>query len=178
VTLALAIIGIVIAGFSLGVAFRAASTAHKARVWQRERDEQRFATRVRVEMAHTAERMLGGPINYALELDVINDGEPTEYVTAAFVVAVRDADSRNIRKVLPVYGDPTDLQEPRELRPRTRLTFTATPRPDQVEWMRVGMVGVVAGVRCRGAVGSAARRPRAAQSDAAHRPLTSCASRR
>jgi hypothetical protein len=94
-----------IAGGSLLIAGWAAWGTHEARAWQRRRDEERLATRVRVEVAHVVEPV---PIQFGQEpeyegfevgvppqtrdvvrVDAINNGEATEYVSAAFVVPPR-----------------------------------------------------------------------------------------
>jgi hypothetical protein len=163
------IIAVTFSGGSLLIAGWAAWGTHQARAWQRRRDEERLATRVRVEVTHVVESLavtfgpepehvgfeVGVPpeTRDVVEVDAINDGEATEYVSAAFMVAAEDSDrsaaahragqGRVRVRMLPVYGDPADLQEPRELPPRTRLTFTAYPRADELEWLRAGAIAIV-----------------------------------
>jgi hypothetical protein len=84
-----------IAAGSLVIGGWAAWTAHKARQWQRERDEERRATRVRIEFVHTTSQVGAEPEPpYTVTLLAINDGESTEYVTAAFLEQPGETEGR------------------------------------------------------------------------------------
>ena len=102
------IIAVSFGGLSLLASGWAGWTAHKARVWQEQRDEERRATKVRVEFHHRLGQpedmtqfsrfsrvvRAGGlevhsldeaPNVYWLTLTAINDGESSEYVTRAVI---------------------------------------------------------------------------------------------
>jgi hypothetical protein len=133
------VIAVTFSGGSLLVAGWARWTAHRAREWQRERDEERRATRVRVDFTHRYSP--GGPDRerlYTVTLWAINDGESTEYVTEA----VLEQPVERPHGVI-VFGHLRDEDEPLELRPRGTLRLSADLDSDDIAAFRDGFVGVV-----------------------------------
>jgi hypothetical protein len=154
VSIATDIVALSLAGGSLAVSGWAAWTAHQAREWQRKRDEERRATRVRLEFVHGTGPLnvpfvlLGGgspmpepPTVYTVSLAVVNDGEATEYVTAAFFVQA----TGNPASMIRVYGSEggIDVAGSYELRPRATLHVPVELESQQVEWMREGFIADV-----------------------------------
>jgi hypothetical protein len=147
------IIAVSLSGGSLMVAGWAAWTAHRAREWQRERETDRRATRIRLEFVHgvgpmkppfvIANRpMPEQPTVYTVSLAVINDGEEPEYVTAAFFTQATEANPAN---GLRVYGSEGGIEgaQSHELRPRAVLHIPVELESEQVEWMRDGFIAEV-----------------------------------
>jgi hypothetical protein len=138
------IIAVSFAGGSLVISGWAGYTAHKARQWQRDRDEERRATHVRVEFAHALFES-----NYTLTLVAMNQGESIEYVTAAFVEqAAADEDGHTWMMLehegVRVFGDEGhEGTEPYELRPRGVLRAPTDLTDEQVAALRDGFVGLV-----------------------------------
>lgn len=90
---ALADVGVIL---SLMLSGWATYTSHKARTWQRRRDEESRQTRARIEFEHEQHEqpwiVFAGdpdprpsPRDYLLRMVVINSGETTEYVRDVFV---------------------------------------------------------------------------------------------
>jgi hypothetical protein len=132
----------VIAVGSLVIGGWGAWTAHKARQWQRARDEERRTTRVRIDFAHRTGP--GGPdreLLYTVTLLAINDGESTEYVTAAFLQQPGELEGQ---WGLRVFGDEGhEGTEPHELRPRGVLRVPTDLDSDGIAAFRDGFVGIV-----------------------------------
>ena len=122
-----------------------------ARQWQRKRDEERRATRVRVTFVHALLAEARQPSSrqftvwhsprYTLTLEAINDGESPEYVTAAFIEQNTDAEGH---QGVRVFGDEGhEGGEPHELRPRGRLRAPTDLDEEQLAFLRDGFVGIV-----------------------------------
>jgi hypothetical protein len=148
------VISVTFSGLSLGLAGWAAVTAEQARAWQRRRDEEQRETRVLVEFVHSTGPQRpwpmvatgalvspSAPIRYTVTLVVINAGETTEYVAAAFFEPSSEvADRPGLR----VYGDEGfEGSTPYELPPRARLNVPIDLGANEIEWMRGGFVAEV-----------------------------------
>jgi hypothetical protein len=152
VTLALAIIAVCFSGLSLLVAGWAAYTSHQARLWQRRRDAERLETRVRIAFSHSVgedERYIADgfdespprpPMVYSVTLDAINEGESTEYVTAAWLEQASDG-PRLVEQIYP--PNPGGGDGPFELRPRATLSVEHYLSHADLAWMRDGFYGRV-----------------------------------
>lgn len=145
------VIAVSLAGGSLLISGWAGWTAHTARQWQRERDEERRTTRVRVTFGHARTEprqpssagvsVLWASPNYTLTLTVINEGESTEYVTVAFIEQATDEEGR---QGVRVFGDEGhEGSDPHELRPRGALRAPTDLNDDQLAFLRDGFVGIV-----------------------------------
>jgi hypothetical protein len=141
------IIVLVVSGGSFVVAMWAAYTAHKARAWQEQRDKERRATNVALEFIHEIgpdpfynEWAGDQPKNvYTVTLLVRNDGESTEYLTAAFLQQPT-AQPRGLR----IYGsEGSGGDPPHELRPRANQRISVQLDTESREWMRPGFVAIV-----------------------------------
>lgn len=128
---------------SLGVAGWAAYSSHQARRWQQQRDEERSATHVRIEVEHVARfpsvtywvagETRPDPKHYELVAHVINDGEAVEYLRRA--------------TVRPDAGDELEMRLPRtevhgdfEVVPRGRAEASCTLPLDRADDLRGGFV--------------------------------------
>lgn len=133
---------------SLGISGWAAWTAHRARQWQRARDDERRETRVRITFAHAVgERqwfvMGGDPPGqaYSITTKITNDGEATEWIVAvALEEAVPPGEADGARMVLSVFGDEAHegRDEPYELPPRKTQMISKQLGPSAFAWMESG----------------------------------------
>lgn len=160
------IIAVSVSGLSLCVSAWAGVTAERARAWQRRRDEEARETRVLVEFVHSTGPEQGWPMfavgdqvsppaptRYTVTLVVVNAGETTEYIAAAFFYPPTIEDGGPF---LPAYGDEGPGGSlPHELRPRARLTVPVQLDAEAIEWMRGGFIAEVwlgSGARVRSEV--------------------------
>lgn len=71
---------------------------------------------------------------------MINDGEATEYVTAAFIYTAW-ADDYGDRPFRKIFGSEGDEDVPhRELPPRARISFPVELTVEDIAWMRAGFL--------------------------------------
>jgi hypothetical protein len=95
-------------GGSLVLAGWAATTAHKARVWQQKRDQERLATRIEVTMHGAHLYTEGGPLTQIM-VTAINHGENTEYIDDVEIESA-GPDPAGVRHIQPLPpGAPFDI---------------------------------------------------------------------
>ena len=157
------VIAVTLSGGSLLVAGWAGWTAHRAREWQQERDEEQRATRVGIHFEHhSGPSGPDGELVYTVTLLAINHGESTEYVTEASLDAARETEGpfAGGRLSLSMFGGSAppgtithhgiraDMggvagRERYELRPRDVLAAKRDLDKDVITEFRDGFVGVV-----------------------------------
>jgi hypothetical protein len=159
-------VAIGISAVSLGLSGWASLTAHRGSVWQRKRDEETRLTRVQLEFVHSGWPATAGggilasdagapssglaTIFYSVALLIINVGETTEYISAAFLEQWGQPENHSGLRIFGNEGH--ELFDPYELRPRARLSVPVDLEPDSIEWMRCGFTAAVwlaSGVKLR-----------------------------